>query len=50
MVSLEEPFQAEFLGYGGNSITVRTERYPCLKIDASDLENVVPFSTDESKN
>ena len=48
-VSLDDPFQAEFLGYGGNSITVRTEQYPCLKIDISDLENIVPFGTDESK-
>lgn len=46
-VSLEEPFQAEFLNFDGTTITVRTDQYPCLRINISDLENIVPFSTDE---
>ena len=44
-VSLEEPFQAEFLNFDGATITVRTAKYPCLKINISDLENIVPLGT-----
>ena len=44
-VSLDEPFQAEFLNFDGSTITVRTEKYPCLKINISDLENIVPLGT-----
>ena len=46
-VSLDEPFQAEFLNFDGSTITVRTEKYPCLKINISDLENIVPFNSTE---
>ena len=42
-VSLDEPFQAEFLNFDGATITVRTDKYPCLKINISDLENIVPL-------
>ncbi len=45
-VSMDEPFQAEFLNFDGTTITVRTDQYPCLKINISDLENIVLFSTD----
>jgi hypothetical protein len=44
-VSLDEPFQAEFLNFDGSTITVRTDQYPCLRINISDLENIVPFSS-----
>ena len=44
-VSLDEPFQAEFLNFDGATITVRTDKYPCLKINISDLENIVPLGT-----
>ena len=44
-VSLDEPFQAEFLNFDGTAITVRTEKYPCLKINISDLEDIVPLGT-----
>ena len=44
-VSLEEPFQAEFLNFDGATITVRTDKYPCLKINISDLEDIVPLGT-----
>ena len=44
-VSLDEPFQAEFLNFDGATITVRTDKYPCLKINISDLEDIVPFGT-----
>ncbi len=44
-VSLDEPFQAEFLNFDGSTVTVRTEKYPCLRINISDLENIVPFGT-----
>ena len=44
-VSLDEPFQAEFLNFDGSTITVRTEKYPCLKINISDLEDIVPLGT-----
>ena len=44
-VSLEEPFQAEFLTFDGATITVRTDKYPCLRINISDLENIVPLGT-----
>ena len=46
-VSLDEPFQAEFLNFDGATITVRTEKYPCLKINISDLENIVMFDSAE---
>ena len=46
-VSLDEPFQAEFLNFDGSTITVRTEKYPCLKINISDLENIVMFDSAE---
>jgi hypothetical protein len=46
-VSLDEPFQAEFLNFDGSTITVRTEKYPCLRINISDLENIVPFNSAE---
>ena len=42
-VSLDEPFQAEFLNFDGVTITVRTDKYPCLRINISDLENIVPL-------
>ena len=44
-VSLDEPFQAEFLNFDGATITVRTDKYSCLKINISDLENIVPLGT-----
>ena len=44
-VFLDEPFQAEFLNFDGATITVRTDRYPCLKINISDLEDIVPLGT-----
>ena len=44
-VSLDEPFQAEFLNFDGATITVRTDKYPCLKINISDLEDIVPLGT-----
>ena len=44
-VSLDEPFQAEFLNFDGATITVRTDKYPCLRINISDLENIVPLGT-----
>ena len=44
-VSLEEPFQAEFLNFDGATITVRTDKYPCLKINISDREDIVPLGT-----
>ena len=44
-VSLDEPFQAEFLNFDGATITVRTDKYPCLKINISDLANIVPLGT-----
>ena len=44
-VSLDEPFQAEFLNFDGSTITVSTDQYPCLRINISDLENIVPFSS-----
>ena len=44
-VSLDEPFQAEFLNFDGSTVTVRTEKYPCLRINISDLENIVPLGT-----
>ena len=44
-VSLEEPFQAEFLTFDGATITVGTDKYPCLKINISDLEDNVPLVT-----
>ena len=44
-VSLDEPFQAEFLNFDGATITVRTDKYPCLRINISDLENIVPMGT-----
>jgi hypothetical protein len=44
-VSLDEPFQAEFMNFDGATITVRTEKYSCLKINISDLENIVPMGT-----
>ena len=44
-VSLDEPFQAEFLNFDGATITVRTGKYPCLRINISDLENIVPLGT-----
>ena len=44
-VSLDEPFQAEFLNFDGATITIRTDKYPCLKINISDLENIVPLGT-----
>ena len=46
-VSLDEPFQAEFLNFDGATITVRTDKYPCLKINISDLENIVMFDSAE---
>ena len=46
-VSLEEPFQAEFLNFDGATITVRTDKYSCLRISISDLENIVPFNSTE---
>ena len=46
-VSLDEPFQAEFLNFDGATITVRTDKYPCLRISISDLENIVPFNSTE---
>ena len=45
-VSLDDPFQAEFLNFDGTTLTVRTDKYPCLRIDISDLKNIVSFSTD----
>ena len=44
-VFLDEPFQAEFLNFDGATITVRTDKYPCLKINISDLEDIVLFGT-----
>jgi hypothetical protein len=44
-VSLDEPFQAEFLNFDGSTVTVRTEKYPCLRINISDLEDIVPLGT-----
>ena len=44
-VSLDEPFQAEFLNFDGSTVTVRTENYPCLRINISDLEDIVPLGT-----
>ena len=46
-VSLDEPFQAEFLNFDGATITVRTDKYPCLRISISDLENIVSFNSTE---
>ena len=46
-VSLDEPFQAEFLNFDGATITVRTDKYPCLRISISDLENIVPSNSTE---
>ncbi len=43
-VFLDEPFKAEFLTFDGATITVRTDKYPCLRINISDLENIVPFN------
>ena len=43
-VSLDEPFQAEFLNFDGTMITVRTEKYQCLRININDLEDIVPFT------
>ena len=43
-VFLDEPFQAEFLNFDSATITVRTDKYPCLRINISDLENIVPFN------
>ena len=48
-VSLDEPFQAEFLNFDGLTMTVRTEKFPCLKINISDLENLVPLGTGKSE-
>ncbi|EQB72757.1 MAG: hypothetical protein AMDU1_APLC00004G0069 [Thermoplasmatales archaeon A-plasma] len=38
-------FQAEFLNFDGATITVRTDKYSCLRINISDLENIVPFNS-----
>ena len=46
-VSLDEPFQAEFLNFDGATITVRTDKYPCLRINISDLEDIVMFDSAE---
>ncbi len=48
-VSLDEPFQAEFLNFDGLTMTVRTEKFPCLKINISDLENLIPLGTGKSE-
>ena len=44
-VSLDEPFQAEFLDYDGTTIRVRTDRYRCLSISISDLNDLVAFDS-----
>lgn len=46
-VSLEEPFQDEFLNFDGTTISVRTKKYPCLRINFSDLANIVSLGTGE---
>ena len=43
-ISLDEPFQAEFLNFDGTMITVRTEKYQCLRMNINDLEDIVPFT------
>ena len=43
-VSLDEPFQAEFLNFDSTMITVRTEKYQCLRMNINDLEDIVPFT------
>ena len=42
-ISLDEPFQAEFLDFNGDIIRVRTDRYRCLEINISDLNDLVTF-------
>ncbi len=42
-ISLDEPFQAEFFDFDGSIIRVRTDRYRCLAISISDLNDLLPF-------
>ena len=44
-VSLDEPFQAEFLDYDGTTIRVKTDRYRCISISVSDLNDLVAFDS-----
>jgi hypothetical protein len=44
-VTLDEPFEAAFLNFDGSTISVSTDKYSCLRINISDLENIVPFGT-----
>ena len=44
-VSLDEPFQAEFLDYDGTTIRVKTDRYRCLSISVSDLNDLVALDS-----
>ena len=44
-VSLDEPFQAEFLDYDGTTIRVKTDRYRCISISVSDLNDLVTFDS-----
>ena len=41
-ISLDEPFQAEFLNFDGTAVTDRIEKYPWLRINISDLKEIVP--------
>ncbi len=49
-ISPDEPFQAEFLDFDRSIITVRTERYRCLKVNLSDLVDLVPFNKTKQSN